>query len=299
MVKIRMPHWVADKFSQHRAEPATTDCAAHSDDVTLLAGGGAGQEGDSITVQQAAVRVQHAVQAPGAVLQQMPQGQLRLPPQPTSQQPQQQQAQEVDMTLLEPYFTATTSPTLNRWAASPAAAAHAGCSSPPVSAAHCQGAPTAQGTPTAHKAGHALEAAADGALLAAAAVTPASEVSAIAVKPMPVGSQMVWSRTSSAGVSADTTSSSIDEGDTVVSFSSPSHLASATGSSRDAFIAVNNGFNEWLEQLYPTKQERRHMKAALNAVGDVVRSRAKQEMWSVSAVHPVGSVSRKTCLRNS
>jgi hypothetical protein len=93
--------------------------------------------------------------------------------------------------------------------------------------------------------------------------------------------------------------SSSDEEQTFVSLISSSHFASAAGFSRDAFIALNKGFAEWLEQLYPTKQERRHMKAALDAVGEVVRSRAKQQMWSVSAVHPVGSVSRKTSLRNS
>lgn len=287
--KGRMPPWVAELFRHNKSRSAAKACAAHGD-ATALAGGDAGEEVDSIAVQQQAVLAPHAVQAPGAALQQQqqqPRGcaqqqpaqqQQAQPPQPPQLPPEQQQAQEVvDETMLDP-------PTLAPAAAGAAAAVGSGFLAPPVSAAHSQVAPAAQGTPSALEAGHVLEAVA----AAAAAATSAAD----GIRPPPAMPQVRLPQ-------ASRSSSSSDEEKTFVSFGSSSHFASAAGFSKDAFIAVNTGFNCWLQQLYPTKQERRHMKAALDAVGEVVRSRAKQRLWSVAAVHPVGSVSRKTSLRNS
>ena len=73
----------------------------------------------------------------------------------------------------------------------------------------------------------------------------------------------------------------------------------ASSASVSALYAVNNHFVSWISQLYPTDQEVRRIKATLEAVQQVLHGRARGALWSVSALHPVGSFSRKTALRAS
>lgn len=73
--------------------------------------------------------------------------------------------------------------------------------------------------------------------------------------------------------------------------------SSQAAASRAAVSTLHDGFDAWIDCLYPKGAETRRIRATLDAVRAVLHSRAKGQQWSVSALYPVGSFSRKTSLR--
>jgi hypothetical protein len=80
----------------------------------------------------------------------------------------------------------------------------------------------------------------------------------------------------------------------------PAQAAAAAGNAHAAYITMSTGIDSWVKQgLHPSKAECSCLGVVLDVVQQALSSKAVGEVWSVIAMHPVGSFSRKTSLRSS
>jgi hypothetical protein len=65
--------------------------------------------------------------------------------------------------------------------------------------------------------------------------------------------------------------------------------------------AISVGFNSWVSSLYPSQEEKPGGRwgAVLQAVQEVLHMKQSGQLWSVAAIHKVGSFQRSTNLRGS
>jgi len=149
-------------------------------------------------------------------------------------------------------------------------------------------------TPSPNPAGHNMAAATGNA-------APAGPAAAAAVSPRSAaadGDLLNLLPAISSGSHDSNISTAGGPGDSHCTASSGGGRAVSGGNS-DPWGSIQAGFLGWLETLYPTQEEGDLMKSTLNAVGDVLRAKARGQAWSVAAVHPVGSYAKKTSLRGS
>jgi hypothetical protein len=121
------------------------------------------------------------------------------------------------------------------------------------------------------------------------------------------------SSSSSSSYNSDSTDSSSDQsaGDPPSSVDSPAASAAAAAAAeaaeseaaacraQQAYISISTRFDSWVQHLHPSRDEKRRLKAVLDLVQQALASKAVSKVWSVMAMHPVGSFPKNTSLRNS